>query len=68
VTGRKIAVIGSGISGLTAGYVLSRTDHVTPFEADRLLGGHDGSRPWSPGVGPRASRSAAAPVRRTANL
>jgi uncharacterized protein len=40
VTGRRIAVIGGGISGLTAGYVLSRTDHVTLFEADRRLGGH----------------------------
>jgi uncharacterized protein len=40
VTGRKIAVIGGGLSGLTAGYVLSRTDHVTLFEADRRLGGH----------------------------
>jgi uncharacterized protein with NAD-binding domain and iron-sulfur cluster len=40
VTGRKIAVIGGGVSGLTAGYVLSRTDHVTLFEADRRLGGH----------------------------
>jgi uncharacterized protein len=40
VTGRKIAVIGGGISGLTAGYVLSRTDHVTLFEAGRRLGGH----------------------------
>jgi len=39
VTGRRIAVIGGGISGLTAGYVLSRTDHVTLFEADRRLGG-----------------------------
>jgi uncharacterized protein len=40
MTGRRIAVIGGGISGLTAGYVLSRTDHVTLFEADRRLGGH----------------------------
>jgi uncharacterized protein len=40
VTGRRIAVIGGGISGLTASYVLSRTDHVTLFEADRRLGGH----------------------------
>jgi len=40
VTGRRIAVIGAGISGLTAGYVLSRTDHVTLFEADGRLGGH----------------------------
>jgi uncharacterized protein len=40
VTGRRIAVIGGGISGLTAGYVLSRADRVTLFEADRRLGGH----------------------------
>jgi uncharacterized protein len=40
VSGRRIAVIGGGISGLTAGYVLSRTDQVTLFEADRRLGGH----------------------------
>jgi predicted NAD/FAD-binding protein len=40
VTGRRIAVIGAGISGLTAGYVLSRTDSVTLFEADSRLGGH----------------------------
>ncbi len=40
MTGRRIAVIGGGISGLTAGYVLSRGAHVTLFEADRQLGGH----------------------------
>jgi predicted NAD/FAD-binding protein len=40
VTGRRIAVIGGGISGLTAGYVMSRTDQVTLFEADPRLGGH----------------------------
>jgi predicted NAD/FAD-binding protein len=40
MTGRRIAVIGGGISGLTAGYVLSRTDRVTLFEADDRLGGH----------------------------
>jgi predicted NAD/FAD-binding protein len=40
VTGRKIAVIGGGIGGLTAGHILSRTDEVTLFEADSRLGGH----------------------------
>ena len=40
MTGRRIAVVGGGVSGLTAGYVLSRTDRVTPFEADDRLGGH----------------------------
>ena len=34
VTGRRIAVIGSGVSGITAGYLLSHTDYVTIFEAD----------------------------------
>jgi len=40
VTGRRIAVIGGGVSGITAGYVLSRADHVTIFEAGPRLGGH----------------------------
>jgi predicted NAD/FAD-binding protein len=39
-TGRSIAVIGSGVAGLTAAYVLSGTDHVTLYEADARLGGH----------------------------
>jgi len=40
MTRRRIAVVGSGIAGLTAGYVLSRGDDVTLFEADGRLGGH----------------------------
>ena len=44
MTGRRIAVIGGGISGLTAGYVLSRTDSVTLFEAESRLGGHADTR------------------------
>jgi uncharacterized protein len=40
MSSRRIAVIGSGVAGLTAGYVLARTDHVTLFEADGRLGGH----------------------------
>jgi predicted NAD/FAD-binding protein len=40
MSGRRIAVIGGGISGLTAGYILSRTCDVTVFEADDRLGGH----------------------------
>lgn len=37
---RRIAVVGSGVAGLTASYVLSRSAHVTLFEADERLGGH----------------------------
>jgi predicted NAD/FAD-binding protein/DUF1365 family protein len=40
MTPQRIAVVGSGVAGLTAAYVASRTAHVTLFEADDRLGGH----------------------------
>lgn len=38
--GRNIAVIGSGVAGLTAAYVLAKHDRVTLYEQDSRLGGH----------------------------
>jgi len=37
---QKIAVIGSGISGLSSSWLLSKNHHVTLFEANAKLGGH----------------------------
>ena len=36
----RVAVIGSGVAGLTAAYVAAKSAHVTLFEADERLGGH----------------------------
>jgi uncharacterized protein len=48
-----IAVIGSGISGLTAAYVLTKAGRrVTLFEADSRLGGHTHSHDVDDGSGP----------------
>lgn len=37
---RRTAVVGGGVSGLTAAYVLARSHEVTLYEADDRLGGH----------------------------
>lgn len=37
---RNIAVVGAGVAGLTAAYVLQQTCDVTLYEADTRLGGH----------------------------
>ena len=40
MTQRRIAIIGSGISGLTCAYLLSREHDITVFEANDYIGGH----------------------------
>ena len=37
---QNIAVIGSGISGISAAYMLSNQHKITLFESDNRLGGH----------------------------
>ena len=39
---RKIAIIGTGISGLTAAYLLNRKYEITIFEKNDYIGGHTG--------------------------
>ncbi|MEV1021392.1 FAD-dependent oxidoreductase [Streptomyces sp. NPDC050264] len=39
-TGRRTAVVGSGVAGLTAAHILGRSHQVTLYEADDRLGGH----------------------------
>ena len=36
----KIAIIGSGISGLTAAYLLCKDHNITIYEANDYIGGH----------------------------
>jgi predicted NAD/FAD-binding protein len=47
----KIAVIGSGIAGLTAAYLLERVSEVTLYEASPRLGGHANTRIVAPADG-----------------
>jgi predicted NAD/FAD-binding protein len=39
-TASRVAVIGSGVSGLTAAWILARDREVTLYEAAPRLGGH----------------------------
>lgn len=44
VARKKIAIIGSGISGLLSGYLLSRRHDVSVFEAESEIGGHTATK------------------------
>jgi uncharacterized protein len=48
---RRIAVIGGGVSGLTAAWVLQRSADVTLYEADDRLGGHAHTHDVARGAG-----------------
>lgn len=50
----RIAVIGSGISGLSAAWLLSRRHDVTLYETDGRLGGHTNTRTVMTRQGPTA--------------
>ncbi|PKM23112.1 MAG: FAD-dependent oxidoreductase [Gammaproteobacteria bacterium HGW-Gammaproteobacteria-14] len=47
---KKIAVVGAGISGLTAAWVLGRDHEVVVFEADARIGGHTCTVPVKDGA------------------
>ena len=51
---RRVAVIGSGVAGLTAAYVAARSAHVTLLEADDRLGGHADTHPAEDASGEHA--------------
>ncbi|MDP0398229.1 NAD(P)/FAD-dependent oxidoreductase [Tsukamurella strandjordii] len=48
---RRLAVVGSGVAGLVAAHVLSRTAAVTLYERDHRLGGHAHTHQVDLGVG-----------------
>ena len=47
---KKVAVIGSGVAGLSAAWLLTRSREVTLYEAAERLGGHSDTFDWD-GVG-----------------
>ncbi len=50
----NIAIIGSGISGLSAAWLLSQSHDVTVFEASDRIGGHSNTVEFESATGPVA--------------
>ena len=49
MSSQRIAIVGSGISGLTSAYLLNRQHDITLFEANDYIGGHTHTVSVSPG-------------------
>ncbi|MGN6250445.1 MAG: FAD-dependent oxidoreductase [Marmoricola sp.] len=49
---RRVAVVGSGVSGLVAAHLLGKHAHVTLYEADARLGGHADTHRVDTAAGP----------------
>ena len=47
---KKIAIIGSGIAGLSAAHVLQKKYQITLFEKNNKLGGHTNTHTISSGI------------------
>ena len=58
---KNIAVIGAGVSGLAAAYLLSRRHRVQLFEKERRLGGHTNTVLVSTPAGDVASQTLGGP-------
>ena len=41
---KRIAIVGTGISGLTSAYLLNRQHDITVFEANDYIGGHTATK------------------------
>jgi uncharacterized protein len=52
--GQRIAIVGSGISGLGAAWALFRNNEITVFEADNRIGGHSNTVDVETSHGPLA--------------
>ena len=49
---QKIAIIGTGISGLSAAWLLNNADDITVFEQDHKIGGHSHTEDVATPAGP----------------